>query len=333
MSKISSSVGVKENEQEEAARQARALWVSVSVDLVSFIPYALIAFFSGSMLLFSDVADYFKSFASHAISLRILRKIREGQLHDFDYGAGKLERVGSLFGALCYIGTLVAVAIYSFMRLLQPEPLDAEFTLVAIVVQILVFAVNGCLWIYYKRIVDASPSPLIDMEWRHKRDDTLGAVAILTALGLTLVFRGEPWALYLDPVCALAYAIFVIGSYVPVLLETLHDLLDRTLAEDVQMIIMRQLAEHFDGYEALHGVRSRRAGNRLFIEISLGFDPAKTIGEAEVTIESLRAGVEADIPNAEVSIVIKPLQQPLNGAAEDAATNKNTMGDYAEAQT
>ena len=318
----------RETERELAARHGRALWVSVVVDLVSFIPYALIAILSGSMLLLSDVADYFKSFASHAVSLRILRNIREGQLHDFDYGAGKLERVGSLFGALCYIGTLVAVAIYSFLRLLQPEPLDADFTLVGIVVQILVFAVNGSLWIYYKRIADASPSPLIDMEWRHKRDDTLGAVAILIALGLTVVFRGEAWALYLDPACGLAYAIFAIGSYVPALRETLYDLLDRTLAEDVQIVIMRQLAGHFDGYEALHGVRSRRAATRLFIEIALAFDPAKTIGEAEATIESLRAGVEAEIPNAEVSIVIKPLQEPVNGEAESAAASKNPLGDH-----
>ncbi len=309
-------VAGKENERELAARHWRALWVSVVVDLVTFIPYVLIAIFSGSMLLLSDVADYFKSFASHAVSLRILRNIREGQLHNFDYGAGKLERVGSLFGALCYIGTLVAVAIYSFLRLLQPEPLDADFTLVGIVVQIIVFAVNGWLWIYYKRIADASHSPLIDMEWRHKREYALGAVAIFIALGLTVVFRGEPWAKYIDPTCGLVYAIFAIGSYVPALREALHDLLDRTLAEDLQIIIMRQLSGHFDGYEALHGVRSRRAGNRLFIEIALGFDPAKTIGEAEATIESLRAGVEAEIRNAEVSIVIKPLQYPVNGEAD-----------------
>lgn len=319
MSSTISSAAVRKNEQEQAARQARALWISVVIDLVTFIPYVMIAVLSGSMLLLSDISDYFKSFASHAVSLRILRNIRDGKLHDFDYGAGKLERLGSLFGALCYIGTLAGLGIYSFMRLLQPTPLDADFTLVGIVVQVLVIAVNGYLWVYYKRIAKTSPSPLIDMEWRHKRDDAIGAVAILTALGLVLVFRDEPWAVYLDPVCALIYAIFAIGSYVPILLETLHDLLDRTLAEDVQIVIMRQLAEHFDGYEAFHGVRSRRAGNRLFVEIALGFDPAKTVGEAEATIESLRIGVEMDIPNAEVSIVIKPLRQAANDAADARA--------------
>ena len=326
MSTTRSSQAAKTNAQEQAARQARALWISVVIYLVTFIPYALIAILSGSMLLLSDVADYIKSFASYAVSLRILRNIREGQLHDFDYGAGKLERVGSLFGALCYIGTLVALAIYSFMRLLQPEPLDAGFTFVGIAVQVLVFIVNAWLWVYYKRIADTSHSPLIDMEWRHKRNDALGAVAILVTLALAMGFREEPWAIYIDPACALAYAIFAIGSYVPVLLETLHDLLDRTLAEDVQIVIMRHLASHFDGYEAFHGVRSRRAGSRLFIEIALGFDPAKTIGEAEVTIESLRMSVETDIPNAEVSIVIKPLQQAANSTGETNTGCDSTLG-------
>ena len=317
----------RQNEREVAARHGRALWVSMAVDLISFIPYALIAILSGSMLLLTDVADYFKSFASHVVSLRILRNIREGELHEFDYGAGKLERVGSLFGALCYIGTLVGVAIYAFLRLLQPEPLDEDFTVVGIVVQFAVFAINGSLWIYYKRIADATPSPLIDMEWRHKRDDTLGAVAILVALGLTQVFRGEPWVVYLDPACGLAYALFAIGSYMPALRETLHDLLDRTLAEDVQMVIMQQLAAHFEGYEALHGVRSRRAGTRLFIEIALGFDPLKTIGEVEATIESLTAGVEAGLPNSEVSIVIKPIRQTVNDAASIEAESRNPRVD------
>lgn len=303
-----SPVAARQSEQEKAARQARALWVSVVIEIVTFVPYTLIALFSGSMLLLSDVTDYFQNFAAHGVALRILRKIRLGQTQEFDYGAGKLELVGSLFGAVCYIVSLVAVAAYSIYHLIEPVPLDETFTAVGMLIQIVVIAVNCYLWIYYKRIADESPAPLIDMEWRHRRVDVIVAVGILITLGLTIVFRGESWALYLDPACGLAYAIVAIGSYVPTLRESFHDLLDRTLGEDVQIVIMRQLAEHFDGYEALHGVRSRRAGNRLFIEIALGFDPAKTVGEAEATIESLRASVEAALPNAEVSIVIKPLQ-------------------------
>ncbi len=298
------------DERQQAARQERALWISVAVDFLAFAPCMVVAILSGSMLLLSDLADFVRNFAANTVSLRILRKIRKGQVYEFNYGAGKLERVGSLFGALCYVGSLAGVAAYSIAVMLHPAPLHVGFTLVGMLGLILIIAVSGGLWIYYKRLAAESPGPLIDIQWRHQRTDTLSSVAVLVALGLAMVFREKPWALYLDPAFGLAYAVFGIGSYVPVMRESLKDLLDHTLAEDVQIIVMRRLAEHFNDYEAFHGVRSRRSGNRLFIEVSLGFNPAQTVGEAMTTIESLRAAIEGDIANAEVSIGIKSLQNP-----------------------
>ena len=158
-----------------------------------------------------------------------------------------------------------------------------------------------------------SPGPLIDIQWRHERTDVVSSVAVFLALGLVMVFREEAWAVYIDPACGLAYSVFAIGSYVPVVRDSLQDLLDHTLAEDVQIIVMRRLAEHFHGYEAFHGVRSRRAGNRLFIEVTLGFDPAKTVGEAVKTIESLRGAIEGEIAHSEVSVALQAVQSQGQG--------------------
>lgn len=282
-------------------------------DIVVFVPYMLIAILSGSLLLLSDLADFFRNFAANAVSLHILRKIRQGRVREFDYGSGKLERAGSLFGALCYVAVLTGVAAYSIARFLRPAPLDVGFTLLGMLGLILFIVVSVSLWIYFKRLAVKSPGPLIDIQWRHQRTDALSSVAVLMALGLAMVFREERWAVYIDPACGLAYSVFAIGSYVPVMRESLKDLLDQTLAEDVQIIVMRRLAEHFNDYEAFHGVRSRRAGNRLLIEVTLGFDPAKTVGEAVKTIESLRTAIEGDIANAEVSIGIQSLQNRVQG--------------------
>ncbi len=297
------------NERQQAARQERALWISVALELVGFAPYMLIAIFSGSLLLLSDLADYFRNFAANAVSLHILGKIRKGQVHEFNYGAGKLERVGSLFGALCYVVTLTGIAAYSVVRFVRPAPLHAGFTLVGLFGLIVSIGVSAGFWIYYKRLAVESPGPLIDMQWRHERTEVLSSAAVFVALGLAMVFRGEGWAVYIDPACGLAYSVFAMGSYVPVMRESLKDLLDHTLAEDVQIIVMRRLAEHFNGYEAFHGVRSRRSGARLFIEVTLGFDPGKTVGEAVKTIESLRGAIEGDLAHAEVSVVL----QAVNG--------------------
>ena len=296
-------------ERQQAARQERALWFSAGLELVVFAPYVLIAILSGSMLLLSDLADFFRNFAANAVSLHIFGKIRKGQVQEFNYGAGKLERAGSLFGALCYVGSLAGVAAYSVVRFVRPVPLHVGFTLAGMLGLIVAIVLSVGFWIYYKRLAVEAPGPLIDIQWRHQRTDALSSAAVLAALGLAMVFRDRAWAVYLDPACGLAYSVFAIGAYIPVMRESFRDLLDHTLAEDVQIVVMRRLAEHYEGYEAFYGVRSRRSGNRLFIEVTLGFDPAKTVGEAAGTIESLRAAIEGDITNAEVSVAIRSLSR------------------------
>ena len=306
MTQQSTSLSATPNEREQAARQARAVWISVVLELVAFVPFVLVAVLSGSMLLLSDLADFFRSFAANAVSLHILGKIRRGQVHEFNYGAGKLERAGSLFGALCYVGALMGVAAYSIALFVRPAPLHVGFTLLGMLGLVAAAVVSTVLWLYYKRLAAEAPGPLIDVQWRHQRTDALSSAAVFMALGLALVFRGQAWAAYLDPAFGLAYSVFAIGSYVPVVREALADLLDHTLAEDVQMVIMRRLAEHFEGYEEFYGVRSRRSGNRVFIELFLGFDAAQPMGEAVRTIESLQAAIAGDIPSAEVNVVVRP---------------------------
>ena len=296
------------DERQQAARQSRALWISMGIELAAIAPYMVIAVFSGSMLLLSDLADFLRNIAANAVSLHILGKIRKGQVHEFNYGAGKLERAGSLFGALCYVGSLAGVAAYSAVRFVRPAPLHVGFTLAGMLGLIAAIVVSVGFWVYYKRLAAEAPGPLIDIQWRHQRTDALSSAAVLGALGLAMVFRDRAWAAYIDPACGLAYSVFAIGAYVPVMRESFRDLLDHTLAEDVQIAVMRRLAEHYEDYEAFYGVRSRRSGNRLLIEVTLGFDPAKTVGEAVKMIESLRAAIEGDVANAEVSVAIRSMQ-------------------------
>ena len=302
--------------EEVAARHERAVGLCLLIDVATFVPCVAVAALSGSMLLFSDVAEYLKSFASQGVSLRILRGIRKGQIRDYDYGPGKIERLGSLFGALCGMAGLLLLGGFSIYRVLRPVELHLGFTAAGMAVQVVGFAVNGGLWWHSRRLAAQTPAPLIEVQWRHKRADALSNLTVLGALALTLLFRSRAWEVYIDPVCALAYVIYATGSFVPVLRDALRDLVDHTLGEELQIKIMRRMAEHFDGYEAFHGVRSRRSGNRIFIEIGLSFDPDKRVGEALDTILGLRSGIEADIPLSEVVVALQP-QERYHLAAEE----------------
>ena len=303
-------------ERANARREERAVGLCLLIDLATFLPCIAVAVLSGSLLMLSDVLDYAKSFATQGVALRILRAVRKGDTRDYDYGPGKVERIGSLFGALCFVAGLMGLGAFSFYRLFHPQELHAGFTAAGIAIQTVSFALNA--WLAWRtwRLAVHTRSPLIDMQWRHNRTDALSSAAVVVALALTLVFRSRSWEVYIDPLCALAYVFYATGSYIPVIRESLYDLVDRTLDEDLQLKILKRLAEHYNGYDAFHGVRSRRAGNRIFIEIALSFDPARCVGEALDTMEQLRISIEADIPRSEVRLTLHP-PEPLVQAADE----------------
>jgi len=289
-------------------RQERAILTCLLVDMLSVIPIVVVALLSGSLLLLSDVSDYVKSFAVNGVSFKILREIRKGKVYDYDYGSGKIERVGSLFGAFSFLASLLALGGFSVYRLIVPSMLDAGFTTLGVVFQMIGVLVNGVLWLQNKRLADQTHSPLIEMQWRHKRTDALSNLMVVAALTMTLLFRSENRVAYIDPICSLAYVAYAIGSYLPCVLDALRDLMDHTLEEDLQIKIMRRLAEQYEGYEGFHGVRSRRAGTRIFIEIMLSIDPEKKVREALATLSLLKKNNESDIPMSEVSIVLKAVE-------------------------
>jgi divalent metal cation (Fe/Co/Zn/Cd) transporter len=67
--------------------------------------------------------------------------------------------------------------------------------------------------------------------------------------------------------------------------------------------IMERLIRHFDTYEQLQRIRTRRSGPVLFIEVFLEFDPAMTHGEALARAEQIRLDLESAIAGSEVAVV------------------------------
>jgi ferrous-iron efflux pump FieF len=287
-------------------KQARAVRLTLALDAVTIIPVVAVAILSGSMLLYSDIVDYAKSVLASLVAWNIIRRIRKGKAVEYDYGPGKLESIGKVFGSLVFIAGLVFMAGFAFQRILHPVELNAEFTALGAGFQLVGFALNFWLWRRNRALAERTHSQLMDVQWRIARADALSNLVVLVALTLTLVLRHLDWEVYIDPVCALAYIFYATGTFIPPLTAGIQDLVDRTLGEDLQLKIVRRLTENYDRFDALHGVRSRRVGDRIFVEIALGFNPDKRVGEAVDTIERLRKAVEQDIPHSDVSIVMKP---------------------------
>ena len=113
----------------------------------------------------------------------------------------------------------------------------------------------------------------------------------------------QPWVMYLDPLTSCITLAFMINCGWHLIRHSVHDLLDRSLGEPLQILITKQLANYFYSYNSLDGVRSRYSGRQIFIEIFLGFDAGKSLGEIQLVMDGIKQHLEEAIPHAEVTII------------------------------
>jgi len=282
---------------------------SLIVDFVLWIPDIVAAILSGSIVLLADALKCANEILATFFAWLTLWKISRGGAGSYDYGLGKFETITSIItGAVMFV-SLILVFFTAVHRLIVPEELVLEGAYLGIVLMVIGVCMNSWLWRKNYQLYRVSPSPIIDSQWRLFRTKAFSDFSVLCALIASLAFAHYSWSLYIDPLASFIIAGFLLTSGYRVISSSLPDLLDKTLDESLQMIIVCHLAEFFDDYTALHGVRSRRSGTNVYIEIFLEFDPDRKMSEVQASINRIRESLEKNIPKSSVSII--PADRPL----------------------
>ena len=285
------------------AQKEKTVLTSLIVDIILWIPDIVAAVLSGSITMFADVLKCGNEILATFFAYLTLRKMSRGGAFTYDYGMGKFENfTGIITGAVMFV-SLILVFFTAVHRILVPEELIAEGAYLGIGLMALGVCVNSWLWIRNYRIAVKEPSPIMDSQWRLFRTKAFSDASVLAALVLSMAFHGAAWANYIDPLASFIIAGFLLQSGYRVVASSLPDLLDKTLDESLQLVIVRELAAFFDEYTELHSVRSRRSGSHVYIEIHLEFDGNRRMCEVQEVINRIKASLEAKIPRSEVSIV------------------------------
>lgn len=251
------------------------------------------------------VADFLKTsleLVAVLLAWLALRHIARGNKHDFDYGLDKLENLSSLIIGL--LMTLVVLIIFgnAVRNMLHPGHLAGIGVWISLVAQVVFGVINTRLYLSSNRAAKLEGSPVMKSQARLFFSRAFGNVFILLSLSASMLLADQPWSVYIDPAASMIIAVAIMMDAMRVFNVSVYDLLDRTLEEHDQIVILRELARHYDDYEGFHGVRSRRSGSHVYIEIFLEFRPDKTVAEAQAVIDALKRGIEEKLPTSQVSI-------------------------------
>jgi len=285
------------------AEKQRTVLISLIIDFVLWIPDVVAAFLSMSIVLFADAVKCANEILATFFAYLTLRKMAKGGAGTYDYGMGKFETVTSVItGGVMFI-SLALVFFAAIHRIVYPESIVHDGAYLGIVLMVIGVSMNTYLWKKNERLHRLEPSPIMDSQWRLFRTKAFSDFSVLLSLIFSLAFSHYAWSLFIDPVASFFIAGVLFFSGARVIRSSLPDLLDRTLDEELQMVIVQHLAVFFNDYTALHGVRSRRSGSNVYIEIFLEFDGEKKMCEVQEIIDRIRVSLEAQIPKSKVSIV------------------------------
>jgi cation diffusion facilitator family transporter len=283
-------------------KQERALALVITLDLLIIVPYLAIGIAVQSLAMTAEVLRGGLLLFVIGFSLRTMRRAHRGLISEYDYGIGKLER--ALSGTIAMLLLLAAgFIVWEAFALKTQKPSSPFLAALAMVFVTLNLGVNSVPLLPLWRSMREQPSVILLSHFRARMAKALGSLVVVTCVLIHMLSSNPLTGRIAEGIASLFVVGFMIVVAVGLLREALPDLLDRALNETMQLQITRTLATFFNEYDDLISVRTRRSGNIAHVEITLGFNADKRLGELSEVISRMQDHLQQAIPNSDILIV------------------------------
>ncbi|HEX5575319.1 MAG TPA: cation diffusion facilitator family transporter [Gemmatimonadales bacterium] len=283
--------------REKSAGVRRVLGGILVANIVVVIVKFAIGIDTNSLAVFGDALQSSVDSANNLFAIFVVRVAAKAPDEDHPYGHAKFETLGALLIALLLALSIFELVRGAVARLLSGAP-PLNVSGIALGLLVVTLLVNiGVVWIE-TRAGRRLQSDLLLADALHTRTDVFITIGVLA--GLALSRAGLAWA---DPALALIVALLVGRAGYQILRRSIPTLVDERAFD--QATIQRE-AEGVTGVVSAYAIRSRRAGDRRFAELTIAVDGqsnvAKAHGIADQVEDRLRNRLQLD----EVTVHVEP---------------------------
>ncbi|WP_029004545.1 cation diffusion facilitator family transporter [Azorhizobium doebereinerae] len=285
-------------------REERAILIAVLLDLSLAVPYGTAALIIGSLSMLSDLLRGVLLLVVAIVSWQTLRNLHRGRVAAYEYGIGKLERgIGLMVGVLL----IFAAGFIAYQAVTRGggEPQTDFWAWVAIVMVVYNFIVNAGPIIPLWQANRAGGSMIVQAQLRAHIAKAVASFPVVVCVIIDSLAHDPVVARTADSIGGLVGAAFMTFVGVSMVRASLPDLLDRALSEPVQLKVNRTLAAFFHEYDALLGIRTRRSGNIAHVEITVGFDPTRSMADVSDVLARMEKHMETEIPDVDAVLIAR----------------------------
>jgi cation diffusion facilitator family transporter len=289
------------------AQQALAIKISIAGSIILFLISGIVGMIVDSITLLLDASAslviLFVAFLMHIA----LKKLHQPPDDLYNFGYSKYEPLTVAVQGGLIITTCVISIKFAIQDIIHVEDIHSYSlpTIAAFVSGIIGIFIT----FYLKNISRRTNSTMIKAASLHWYTDTVLSFGVCLGFffGLMMQRLGYiQFSGYIDPVMAIILALIFIREPVKVVMHNALELLDAVPSEDIRSKVRKVVEQYKPKSLGVHRLRTRKAGERIFVEICFVLHDNLTIKEGEVLVNSFERDLNEHFPNSDVLVWFKP---------------------------
>lgn len=288
---------------DQRARE-RSIQLALGLDAATLVAYISAAVAVGSLTVIAELVRGSLMTLIEVFALVVMRNIHRGRVAFLEFGSGKLEQLVNLLiaGGMLLGAGWIALDVLALVRTGEVTGTPAGFAASAILASFNLY-VNLVAWDAMRRAARSGGSLIMQGQLQARVVKLVSSAFIQLTLTIAALSTDSVVIAWADGLGALFVCGFIVHTAGGMLRAGLPDLIDRSVAEEFQAGLNRMLVRHFDDYDRLDLVRTRRSGDTVYAEVALAFPPQLTMAEVHARIEAMQASLREEVGAADVSIL------------------------------
>ncbi|TRD19751.1 cation diffusion facilitator family transporter [Palleronia caenipelagi] len=273
---------------------------SVLIGVLVLAIKAFAAWLTGSVALYSDALESTVNVAAAIAALVAIRYAARPADATHPYGHHKAEFVSAVLEGVLIIVAALLIMNEAWHVWRAPEPL--ELPLEGLLINGAATVINAAWATLLLRQGRRHRSPALVADGRHLMTDVVSSAGV--ALGVLLAILTGWW--WLDPLMAALVAVNILWSGSRLVRESLDGLLDGAVSDDMLNRLRSVIAETGSGAVEAHDLRTRHAGQVVFLDFHLVVPGEMTVFDAHEICDRIEAALIREVPGARITIHVEP---------------------------
>lgn len=255
---------------------------------------------TGSIALLADALESTVNVATATAAFIAIRIAAKPADSSHPYGHHKAEFFSAVLEGVMIILAALLILREAYFGLLSPRAMD--FPIEGVLVNGAATVINAVWASVLVSRGRAARSPALVADGKHLFTDVVTSVGV--AIGVFLAILTDWWIL--DPLMAALVAVNILWSGYNVVRTSLSGLMDEAVSEETLQKVREIISNEAGGAVEAHDLRTRHAGQAVFIDFHLVVPGETTVFDAHEICDRVEAALKEAVEGAKVTIHVEP---------------------------